>query len=346
MKEPVRAEKVGSWPAELVERILRAYFDEDKTQDAIARSEGLSRPLVNKIIQRARRDGLVTIHIHSLLTPPFLSSLENQLKARFPSLKAVKVVPALTTEQNQATRISPDTVYPVAQAAAAYLDTYLRSVSVRIIAINQGRILRYLVDSLKPQSLHQDMQVVPAIGFFNVGGPPYEANILAWDLARVYGAQNLFLPTEAFLPLDHPLPLGTQKVLKLIPEADVVITGVAGRLTLQRRIKQVDLVPSKRKKLEAAVAKLAERIAGEIAGQMFDLQGTLISELDNILGSVTGLRLSVLQERVSKGQVTSIGVVGGDLDRVPGIIGAIRGRYINVLITDHFTAQGVLRHAP
>jgi len=94
------------------------------------------------------------------------------------------------------------------------------------------------------------------------------------------------------------------------------------------------------------VAKLAERIAGEIAGQMFDLQGTLISELDNILGSVTGLRLSVLQERVSKGQVTSIGVVGGDLDRVPGIIGAIRGRYINVLITDHFTAQGVLRHAP
>ena len=79
---------------------------------------------------------------------------------------------------------------------------------------------------------------------------------------------------------------------------------------------------------------LAKGAVGVVAGRFIDAQGQPVSgALD---GRILGLSLDKLR---------SIGLriaVAGGFDKVPAILAALRGGYINVLITDAATGQGIL----
>jgi deoxyribonucleoside regulator len=86
---------------------------------------------------------------------------------------------------------------------------------------------------------------------------------------------------------------------------------------------------------EKDLARLRERRAvGDVFAHFFDLQGSICdADLEErILG------MSVDQLRTVR---TSIGVAGG-AHKTLAVLGALRGRLINVLITDNATARGVL----
>ena len=66
---------------ELLARIAHRYYADGLTQEALAVEFGLSRPKVQRILDRARTTGVVDIRV---ATPPWLHlDLERELRERF-----------------------------------------------------------------------------------------------------------------------------------------------------------------------------------------------------------------------------------------------------------------------
>jgi DNA-binding transcriptional regulator LsrR (DeoR family) len=79
---------------------------------------------------------------------------------------------------------------------------------------------------------------------------------------------------------------------------------------------------------------LQKGAVGDIALRFFDSQGQAVqSEIDN---RVIGITLDQLKQ---SGRV--IGIAGGP-GKLPSIMGALSGKFINVLITDSVTAEKLL----
>lgn len=82
---------------ELVARICWYHFHDGQTQQQVADRVGLSRATINKVINDARRQGLVRISIDSPVAP--CADLEARLRDKF-HLRDVVVVPSPADEEN------------------------------------------------------------------------------------------------------------------------------------------------------------------------------------------------------------------------------------------------------
>ena len=83
---------------ELLARIAHRYYADGRTQEEVAREFGLSRPKVQRLLERARWTGVVDIHIEA---PPWLHlDLEAQLRETFRLADAI-VSPARPDPQSQ-----------------------------------------------------------------------------------------------------------------------------------------------------------------------------------------------------------------------------------------------------
>ena len=84
--------------AKLMYRAARMYYEENRTQDEIAKALAVSRPAVSRLLQRARAEGLVRITVLN----PFanVESIANLLKKHL-GLSAVLVVAGADESETQ-----------------------------------------------------------------------------------------------------------------------------------------------------------------------------------------------------------------------------------------------------
>ena len=76
MREELRQDEY-----ELLARLAQRYYVDERTQEELAAEFALSRPKVQRLLERARRSGVVAIHIQA---PPWLRlELESQLRETF-----------------------------------------------------------------------------------------------------------------------------------------------------------------------------------------------------------------------------------------------------------------------
>jgi DNA-binding transcriptional regulator LsrR (DeoR family) len=85
-------------------------------------------------------------------------------------------------------------------------------------------------------------------------------------------------------------------------------------------------------------------VVGEINYQPFDAEGRIVDQpelraLMRRVLSVDGARLQALSRRDDR----SVIAVAGGRSKVDAVRGALRGRFMNVLVTDEDVAQGVLK---
>ena len=111
---------------ERLARIAHRYYVDGRTQEEIAREFGLSRPTVQRLLERARWSGVVSIHVQA---PPWLNlDLEARLRDTFRLADAI-------VAQRRADPQSQREV--VARGAAEYLERRLHDRAV--IAVGHGR---------------------------------------------------------------------------------------------------------------------------------------------------------------------------------------------------------------
>lgn len=311
----------NSHQTRLVE-VARAYYLENRTQAEISRSLGISRSQVSRYLSEAREIGIVQIRV--VAPGEEVSELGDKIKQRYPHLHNVIVVPVFDANADAVRMI-------IGRYAANYLGQIIEP--NQKLALGCGRSLRAMVKAL-PKHKIPGITIVQAMG--NLGHEAYDIdyNEIAREAAETLGGRVFYLSAPAILGQgsgpatnfveSNPM---VQETLAHACQADIYVVGL-GSLESDMVYTHFGLV--KQNELD----ELIGYAVGDICGRFFDINGwehrSVFSE------RVVGISLDDLKDAQF-----SIGVAGGP-DKVAPLLGAIRGRFINVLISDEQTIHSVL----
>ncbi|NPV80342.1 MAG: sugar-binding transcriptional regulator [Firmicutes bacterium] len=304
----------------LIVEIARLYYEEHKTQEEIAKEMGVSRSTISRSLKRAQEIGAVQIRV---VDPYFeCSSTVEALRTRFGLERAI-VVPVSRQSDESIKR-------DIGSAGADYLIRVVRDGMV--LGVAQGTTLEELVDAIKPRGSVR-LKVVQLVGSLGRSAASIDANELSRRIAEAFRGEWYLLPAPVVVEsssvrgalLREP---AIRDILEMGRKADVALLGIgacdASSVMVQRGYLTVR---------EVEAAKRAGAV-GDICGRFYDIQGRPCkSDFDDRTIGITLEDLRAIAKR--------IGVAGGR-GKAAAILGALRGRHINVLVTDEIAAREVL----
>lgn len=305
---------------EQMSRAARFYYADEMTQQEVAQALGVSRPTVSRLLAQARCEGIVQITIVDPFTT--VGDLEARLVKTFDLKRAVVVAGEGLNNDLLHRRLG--------FAAAGYLQQTLGNGDR--VGIGWGRTLHAVVEALD-STQRAAIQVYPLIGGMGQISPSFQVNNLAQRLAEMFnGSWHPF-----FAPAFVSDPAALNGLLRLPDlemihqswlQLDIALIGI-GHFALQRQSSMLFasyMADDALQKLEQCGA------AGDLCGRFFDLMGHGCFAEPGVIG--ISLEQLALLDNV-------VGVAGG-VEKTSAILGALRGRYLNVLITDSIIAGAVL----
>lgn len=323
MHEPKSRRVEVAYEARLLYRVARAYYEDDLTQEEIADRFGLSRVKVCRLLNRARDAGIVRISVR--LPGSGCGDLERALERRF-GLREAVIAP-------RAPRLS---ILDRIGAAAASL--FARTVrGNETIGLTWGNSLRAFVESL-PQLELPDVRIVQIIGGLGSVDAGVNGAELTRRLAERCGARPRIIQApgivasrevKAALLADpqvaEAIDLGTRADLAIVgigvPELTPALLGPGALL--------------QRGELDALLGRGA---VGDIAFRHFDAGGRYLeTDLDERVVGLDARALAAIPKR--------IGVAGGP-EKTAAIGAALKGRLVDVLVTDEDTAVSLMAGNP
>ncbi len=291
------------------------YYIDGLTQKEIAKQVGLSRLKVVRLLQQARADGIVEIHIAPDLR--INTGLARTLEDEFELQEVIVTEP---DEDGQA----------IARAGARYLDRNLTDGI--ILGIGMGRTIASLLPNVSPRKI-ENLSIRTLAGAYEEPGRETNAYDISWRLSDLFGAQ--VEPLHSPLIVAHPETRDAllkdrllRSVLESLSGCDLALIGL-GALVEDSPLVRLEYCTSEQ------LDKLAQRGAvGEILGRFYDLQGNPIStEFDRRTIGITMAELCQIS--------TVVALAYGEMKVAP-IIGALQSGCIDVLITDRSSAEEVL----
>ena len=305
----------------LVVRVARMYYEWDMKQAEIARRLGLSQPTVSRLLVQAKESGVIRISV--AVPQGVYSELEEELLHRYHLRDAIVVDCSNEADERMIER-------EIGAGAAYYVESSLRPNEVIGISSWSSTLLA-VVDAMHSVPRKGDIEVVQILG--GVGDPSASghAGRLTGRFASLIGGRATLLPAPGIV--------GSAEALQVILE-DVYVKEVMGyfeRVTTAL-VGIGAVAPSKLLAAsgnvfsESELALLrANGAVGDVLLRFFDAHGRpVITPLNNKVVSMSLEQLS----RVDR----SIGVAGSER-KYAAILAALRGRWINVLVTDQFTAR-------
>jgi len=306
---------------ELLARIATWYYEEHLDQETIARRIGRSRSMVSRLLQEARERGLVEIRVRYPLKTD--AELEQRLREAFDLLQA-RVLAEPPGDYDTLLR-------RLGELGARYLQQRLHD-GIRI-GIGWGTALYHVARAMRSTPL-RDAVVVQIIGSVGCGDPMIDGPELARWLAQELNATYRFLHAPLIVEDESVAQALLRErtiaeTLVLARQVEVALVGigsVAPRLSSLQRAGYLS---------EENLAMLKEAGAvGDVVARQLDADGR---PLDNPLNQrVIGIDLESLRSIP-----TVIGVAGSVL-KAPAVLAALRGGYVDVLVTDSATAVQVL----
>ena len=309
----------------LLTKVARMYYEDNKRQSDIAKQLGLSQATISRLFNRAREEGIVRI---TVTTPKGVYvNLEKELMGRY-GLRDVIVVDC--QNENDEELIHRD----LGNAASYYIESLINNREVIALSSWSATLLA-LVDSMHVLPRKKDVKVVQILG--GVGNPSAEihANRLTGRFADLVQGQAVYLPApgvvgsratrDAFL--EDPF---VQEAMSLYDNVTMALVGI-GSVSPSALLAQSGNAFSKEE-----LNMLRERKAvGDILLHFYDANGNSVeSALDN---RVVSMKLDQLR-KVDR----AIGIAGGSR-KFAAIRGALRGKLINILVTDSCTAKKLVQ---
>jgi deoxyribonucleoside regulator len=301
-------------------RIARLYYEDNMTQEEIARELGLSRPTVSRLLAQARQEGIVQISVADPLAEHEESSAH---LARAFGLRQAIVVSSegITAEQ---------VVKRLGLAAARYLRTSLRE--GEMVGIGWGRTLHAVAKALEVEH-PLGIQVLPLIGGMGQVSSSLQVNELARRLARAFDGTWSPLYAPAFVEDEVTYQSLCQLpdvagIVQNWPFLDAALVGIGSFAMHQKRSMLFGDYMQ-----DWLVQELARREAvGDLCGRFFDTHGQQCLVEPGVIGISLG-ELRTLDHVVA--------VAGGE-KKAAAILGALRGGYLDVLVTDATAAKAIL----
>jgi DNA-binding transcriptional regulator LsrR (DeoR family) len=290
-----------------------------RTQAQIAEEFGLSRPKVQRLLDRARATGVVDIHIDVPLGLDL--NLETRLATTFGLTEAL-VSPGRRDPEAQREA--------VARSAARFLERRLHGDAV--IAVSHGRDTGAVPRFFRPAA-PIDCVFASAMGGSPRVDTPTNPNEICQALAEKSGGRGVSLYAPAYVesPEVRDGLMAQEAVahaLDLAARADVALVGIGGTDDGCTMVRSGCLSVDEIGRLRAQGA------VGDVLGNYVDAAGTLIA-------APHSRRLIALSVDDLRRIPTVIAVVSG-AEKSMAILGVLRAGIIDVLIVDAPNARAVL----
>jgi DNA-binding transcriptional regulator LsrR (DeoR family) len=307
---------------ELLARLARRSYLDGRTQSEIAMEFGLSRPKVQRLLDRARSTGVVDIHIQGPLGLDL--DLEAKLVATFGLTDAI-VSPAHLADDSQRGA--------VARSAAGYLARRLRDGS--IVAVSHGRDIGEVPRYFRPPA-PIDCVFASAMGGSPRVDAPTNPNEICRALAERSGgrAESLFAPAYVESPEVRDALLEQEAVshaLEVASRADVALVGIGGTDD------GCTMVRSGCLSLDEIASLRDKGAVGDVLGNYVDIDGAAVEAPHS--GRLIGLSIDDIR-KVN----TVVAAVTGD-EKPLAIYGVLKAGIIDVLIVDEINARSLLDRA-
>lgn len=305
---------------ELLVKVAKLYYENDYSQEMIAKKLGLSRPYISKLLNEAKAAGIVKVQVIDPLSVE--TPLEKSLRERF-HLEKVRIVPA-SDEVSSLSRLGLE--------AARFLDTLLQDGD--IIGHSWGATV---YECSKALIQHDNLKNVVTVqlcgGVSNLKKNVFAAEI-AHNFSSALGSTSFILPLPAVLDSKKMLDLieqdhNMENVLQLGLDANIAVVTMG---TFGPKSALVHTGYISQEKMDELSSRGA---VGDVCTHLIDINGNLCDpELDQ--------RTVAVPLEDIKNKKYRIGVAQG-LSKVDCILGALNGQIINVLITNEETAEWVLQ---
>jgi DNA-binding transcriptional regulator LsrR (DeoR family) len=303
----------------LMAKVARMYYDQGIRQQEITERLNIHQSKISRMLKRAREANIVRI---SVATPAgFFPELEDALETRF-QLKEAVVVDSDGDEER--------VVRDLGAAAAFFLENAIRP--EMIIGISSwSRSLFSMVDALHPSAGGAGGKVVQILGGVGNASTHYQAMLLAQRLAGLIGASPVLLQAPGVVGSAEAKAVlvqdpAVEEAARLFRKLDLALVGI-GSLEPSPLLASSGNIFSvqERKQLRRSGA------VGDICFQFIDKQGGLVES--PLMERVIGIDLPTLK-RTSR----VVGVAAGQ-SKVAAILASVKGKWVNVLITDRHTAE-------
>ncbi|MGB9857407.1 MAG: sugar-binding transcriptional regulator [Dictyoglomaceae bacterium] len=299
--------------------ISRLFYELNMTQEEIAKTIGISRSYVAKLIKKAREENLVEIRIKHPLKERY--DIEDYLIEKF-SLKNCIVIDVDDKNDELLKRV----------LVAEGINLLLSLVEDGdIIGISWGSTLYQIIPYLElvPVKIDKKVKVVQLNGGVSKSGITTHADEIVREVAKIFSAEYFLLPLPAIVENETTREtLINDNIIKeylSIAEVSTIAIFSVGRLGFQSILYLAGYITDKE------MEEMQKRgVVGDICSTFFDITGN--TENIPVNKRVCGINITNLRKKKA-----SIAIAGSPI-KAEAILGGLRGGYINYLITDFKTA--------
>lgn len=299
-------------------KIAYYYYKLGMTQGEIAKKLSISRQKVNRSISSLVAEGIVTITINGYEN--LYIDLEQELEDQF-GLKEVIVTTNLDGQ---------DSIPKIGIAGANYLEKIITDESV--IGVSWGRTLSAVASNL-PTTLKKNVSVVQLVGGMNLKNVSIKADEITRSIAHAFAGTPYLMYAPAIVK-DANLreailsDQSFEDTFEMIKKCNIAVVGIGALNQESTLFKENYLTQEDFTMLKEA------KCVGDICSHYYDLNGEPF--IGNINSRVIGPDIKELKQIE-----LVIGLAAGE-DKIDAIIGALAGDYLDVLITDHVTAEQII----
>jgi DNA-binding transcriptional regulator LsrR (DeoR family) len=302
-------------------RVGRMYYERNTSQSAIAEQFGLSQASVSRLLKRGREEGIIRI---SVAVPEGVhSELEEKLIEKYHLRDAIVVDSVREDDEKVINR-------ELGAAAGYYVESIIKQNDVIGLSSWSSTLLA-LVDALHPVPRKPEIRVLQILG--GVGNPSAEAhaNRLTGRFADLVGGTAVFLPAPGIVGSEAARQVllddaYVRQALELFDQVTLALVGIGAVQPSSLLAASGNIFSEQEQQLLANY-----NAVGDILLRFFDGDGKPVKTfLDNRVVSMSLEQLCKVDR--------AIGVAGGRR-KFDAIRGALRGRWINILITDRLTAE-------
>ena len=307
--------------ANLLADVAEMYYLQGKSQAEIAHIVGLTRSMISRLLTEAREKGIVEIRVNRNIRLDH--DLETALAERF-GLLGVHVVDVPASTNNRVLNC-------LGEAAALLLKRYLAPGLT--LGISWGTSVSATVDAIEYME-PLGVKVIQLVGAFGARITEYDGHALVSRLAEKLGGDSYYLNAPFLCPnAETAMALrqtqSVKEAINLGKQAQLALLGVGSVLPRYSSYYLAAYVAiNELEKLQR------EGAVGDVCGIHFDIHGYEV-----------GTDFSQRSVTINKDDLINIpyriGVAGG-VGKAAPVLGALLGGYINMLITDSFTARNVL----
>lgn len=317
---------VDDW--RLIYKVCSLYYEDDMRQQEVSDYLGISRATVSRMLQKGKESGIVRVEVINPVQFSY-NKLEKALERKY-GLKEVIVV------ESSALDTKTESVSRMYERAALYLSQFFKDGDW--IGVTMGHTLHNIVKTNRAFEKDKKLMFVPIVGGIGqstIDKVDVQSNRIAQEFSRKFGGTyTQFLSPAVFSEQKAMEYFLKEKSISYIfddfQKLDTLIMGIGIPQRVESTLVRAGYITGEN------LEKFArDGMAGDIALHFFDEDGAT-EKFRAFTDRVAGMPLEMMKKVRNR-----IGIAGGE-NRAEAIRGAIKGGFINMLITNIDAAEKLL----